>query len=80
MGERESDIKSVRILNRIISWTPNGIEYGSDQRHAEIIVKQIGILANSESLVTPESVVKHLGRILEMRRNWDQGKHPLSEE
>ena len=58
MGERESDIKSVRILNRIVNWTANGIEYESDQRHAEIIVKQMGILANSKSVVTPGIRIK----------------------
>ena len=37
MGPRPEDIKSVRILNRIATWTNEGIEYESDQRHAEII-------------------------------------------
>ena len=58
MGERDTDIKSVRILNRIISWPQNGIEYESDQRHAEIIIKQMGILANFKSVVTPGIRVK----------------------
>ena len=44
---------SNRILNRIISWTDNGIEYEADQRHAEIIVKQMGLKDNSKGVVTP---------------------------
>ena len=48
----------MRILNRIVNWTPEGIEYESDQGHAEIIVKQMGILANSKSVVTPGIRVK----------------------
>ena len=42
MGPRP-DMKSVRILNRVITWTDQGIEYESDQRHAEIIIKQMGL-------------------------------------
>jgi len=53
MGPREEDMKSVRILNRIITWTDQGIEYESDQRHAEIIVKQMGLLANAKGVMTP---------------------------
>ncbi len=44
MGERDTDMKSVRILNRAATMTTAGIEYESDQRHAEIIVKQMGQL------------------------------------
>ena len=50
MGERDSDIKSVRILNRIVSWFPDGIECESDQRHAEIIIKQMGYLQIANQL------------------------------
>ena len=58
MGEREDDIKSVRILNRIVSWTREGIEYESDQRHAEIIVKQMGSKPGSKPVATPAVRVK----------------------
>ena len=53
MGERKEDIKSVRILNRIVTWTPEGIECESDQRHAEIIVKQMGLEPGSKAVATP---------------------------
>ena len=61
MGERDSDIKSARILNRIVSWTPDGIQYESEQRHTEIMVKQMGILANSKSVTTSGTRVKSGG-------------------
>ena len=53
MGEREEDIKSVRILNRIVTYTESGVEYESDQRHAEIIITQMGLRERSKGVVTP---------------------------
>ena len=40
------------MLNRIIRFTSNGIEYEGDIRHSEIIVKQLG-LEDARSLSTP---------------------------
>jgi len=53
MGPREDDIKSVRILDRVITWTKNGIEYEGDQRHAEIIIKQMGLIGKSNGAPIP---------------------------
>ena len=53
MGPKKDDIKSVRILNRVISWKDYGVEYEGDQRHAEIIVKQMGLLENTKCAPTP---------------------------
>jgi hypothetical protein len=35
--------KQVRILNRTLRWTPRGIEYEADSKHAKIIVKACGV-------------------------------------
>ena len=43
----------MRILNRIATWNPEGTEYDSDQRHAEIIVKHMGLTTESKSVTTP---------------------------
>ena len=53
MGNRDGDIKSVRLLKRIITYTEEGIEYEADQRHAEIIVKQMGLEGEAKSVITP---------------------------
>ena len=53
LGPDNGDDKSVRILNRIVTWTEDGIRYEADQRHAEIIVKQLGLNDTSNSLSTP---------------------------
>ena len=43
LGSGKLDQKEIRILNRIVRWTPRGIEYEADQRHAEIIVRDMGL-------------------------------------
>ena len=41
LGPGADDLKSIRILNRIIEWTQDGLWYEADQRHAEIFVKDL---------------------------------------
>jgi hypothetical protein len=52
-GPGVNDGKSFRILNRIITWKEDGIHYEVDQRHAEIIIRQLGLRDNSNALSTP---------------------------
>ena len=52
IGPQVRDDKSVQILNRIIMWKSIGIEYEPDQRHAEIMVDELG-LRGKKSLSTP---------------------------
>ena len=53
LGPGKEDMKSMRILNRVVHWAPTGIEYEEDQRHAEIIVKELGLASDSKSVRTP---------------------------
>ncbi len=34
---------AVRILNRIVTVAKDGLEYEADQRHAEILMRDVGI-------------------------------------
>ena len=43
LGPGPDDLKSIRILNRIVEWTQDGLWYEADQRHAEIFVKDLGL-------------------------------------
>ena len=52
LGPEPNDDKSVRILNRIVSWSEQGIQYEPDQRHVEIVIKALG-LEKGKSVVTP---------------------------
>ena len=43
IGPQDSDMTQMRVLNRVITWNDEGIEYEPDQRHAEIIVAQMDL-------------------------------------
>ena len=43
----------MRVLNRIVEWTPKGITYEADQRHAEIICRDLGLKEKSKGVSTP---------------------------
>ena len=51
IGPTEEDDRSIRILNRVVSWKLKGIEYEADQRHAEIIIKELGLQGDSKGVV-----------------------------
>ena len=54
LGPEPNDDKSIRILNRVVTWTCDGIEYEADQRHAELIVQHLGLnAARSKPVSTP---------------------------
>ena len=60
IGPDIGDDKSIRILNRIVTWTTGGIKYEADQRHSEIIIKQLGLESGAKAVVTP-GVKQELG-------------------
>ena len=41
------------MLSRVIEWTSYGIEYEADQRHAALIVRDMGLKGSSNAVVTP---------------------------
>ncbi len=41
LGSERNDDKQIRILDRVVSWANEGIEYEADQRHADIIVRDL---------------------------------------
>ena len=43
VGPGKRDGTSMRVLNRLVHWSDEGIEYEADQRHAEIIIQETGI-------------------------------------
>jgi hypothetical protein len=52
IGESEGCIKEIRILNRILRLTDEGLRCEADPRHAEMLVKALG-LDNASSVLTP---------------------------
>ena len=53
IGPEDKDQKSIRILNRVVEWTDAGIRYEADQRHAEIIVRKLGLSKEGKEISTP---------------------------
>ena len=43
LGPGNKDDKRVRIFIRSVTWTEEGIRYAVDKRHAEIIIRQLGL-------------------------------------
>ena len=50
LGPGPEDDKSIRILIRILEWTPGVLVYEADQRHSEIIVEQLGFAKSNATL------------------------------
>ena len=45
--------------NRIVQWIDSGISYEVDQRHAEIIVQELGLSRGAKAVTTPSAVIVH---------------------
>jgi len=52
--ERLGHLQEVRVLNRVIRWSEDGITYEADQRHSELIVADLGLEA-AKGVTTPGS-------------------------
>ncbi len=53
MGYGKDDCKLMRILNRIVTLEEDRVLYEPDRRHAEIIVKQMGLQHSSRGADSP---------------------------
>ena len=53
MGPADSDMKEATILNRIIRWTPNGIEYEADPRQGEKLLHDFELDDKTNGCATP---------------------------
>ena len=56
LGRGQKDIKELKILNRILRVTRDGLAYEADPRHVELLARALGLEA-SRSVATPG--VKH---------------------
>lgn len=51
LGPGLRDDKAVVILGRIVEWTSHGINYEGGPRHAELILKEMGITCKGSGVV-----------------------------
>ena len=52
LGPEAGQQKEIRVLNRVIRWEDDGLAYEPDQRHAEIVIKDLG-LEEAKPVSTP---------------------------
>ena len=52
LGTAENDCKEMRVLNRIVRITKDGLLYEADPRHAEMLIKAFN-LEGAKAVVTP---------------------------
>ena len=55
----EKEVQEGKVLNRIVRWTPDGWELEADQRHAELIVEQMGLTGAKGGSTAGEYEKKH---------------------
>ncbi len=58
LGPARGDDKADRLLNRVFTWTGEGIIVEGDQRHAEIICDQAGVKEGSKAATTPGEKIR----------------------
>ena len=58
MGLEAGQEREIRVLNRILRWESNGIVYEPDQRHAEMIIRDLS-LETAGSVLTPGTRAEH---------------------
>ena len=63
LGPDSKREKIIRVLNRVLSWSSDGITYGPDQRHADIVVEEIGLKA-AKLVSTPSSSTDDVDKML----------------
>ena len=52
LGPEEGSKKEIKVLNRTIRWTSSGVEYEPDQRHADLIITEMG-MTKAKTVVSP---------------------------
>ena len=52
LGRGQDDLKEMRVLNRIVRITEDGLRYEADPRHVELLAKSLN-LQDCKSVVTP---------------------------
>ena len=73
-GPGKDDVKEGRVLNRVVRWTPDGLEYEADPRQAEKFITECG-LDGANTVVTPG--VKANREELAKETELDDSQHTL---
>ena len=69
LGGDEGDVRQITLLGRVITWTPDGIEYEADPKHRQLVLDYFG-LGNGSNEVTTVNGEKMRMYNLVMRSSW----------
>ena len=80
LGPAEEDAKEATILNRVVRWTPEGLEYEEDPRQAEKLIHECG-KEGSNSVATPglKETAAQIAEDAPLEPRRDAGRHAPSE-
>ena len=53
LGGEDGDDSEATILGRKLRWTRTGIEYEADPKHAQLVIEEMGLSADSRSVDSP---------------------------
>ena len=73
LGEGKDCVDEVRILNKIFRYTESGIELEADPRHAELVIKELG-LENAKASRVPGNKTTDENLEAQDRDSWWQPK------
>ena len=59
MGPGPSDAKEVSVLNRIVRWTPKGIDYEADPRQVEKLLQEMELEGANGAATPGQKVLSH---------------------
>ena len=59
LGTGPNDDKDISVLNRIIRWTPQGIQYEADPRHVEKLLREIDLEGASGAVAPGQKLLSH---------------------
>ena len=72
-GNKE-DVQEVKILNKIVRWTPHGLELEADPRHAELVIRELGLEKASISKVAGVKPTKDSNEASNVELNRDDAR------
>jgi hypothetical protein len=58
LGPDRRDLKEITLLNRVINWNEDSIDIEADPRHAELVIRELGLCDDSKGSTTPGCKIK----------------------
>ena len=73
------EVQEIRFLNRVLAWQPEGLTWEADPRHAEMVIKQLGV-DSSRSAATPGTKEETKGMIADSKCPEEMKENQMEED